>query len=41
MQILSAGFAQQCHRLDADLQMLVDLLAVEAVGHAGQFDLAV
>ncbi len=41
MQLVARHFvAQDPDRLDADLEMLVDALAVEAVGHAAQLELA-
>lgn len=41
MQLVEPVRAQDLHRLHADLQMLVDLPAIERVGHARQFQLAV
>ncbi len=41
VELLGPLRAQQVDRAQADAQVLVDALAVEAVGHAGQLDLAV
>jgi hypothetical protein len=41
VQLLKPLAAQDVKRANADTQMLVDALAVERVGHAGQLDLAV
>src|SRR5450755_4794963 len=40
VQLIDAGRAQQLDGAHADAQVLVDALAIEVIGHAGQLDLA-